>query len=67
MSKRGCVFRLTGVDGDGEALHGGDGEGSEQRTDADVDENVRATDPRRKIEHAHHTQNQHQRHVDQET
>lgn len=44
-----AMMMLTGVDGDGEALHGGDGEGSEQRADTDVDEDVRATDPRRQI------------------
>lgn len=38
------MFGLTGVDGDGEALHRGDGEGSEQRADADVDEDVGVTD-----------------------
>lgn len=31
---------LTGVNGDGEALHGGHSEGAEQRADADVDQDV---------------------------
>ena len=60
-----CYF--TGVDGDGEALHGGDGERPEQRADADVDEDVGATDPRREIENEHRTQQQHRRQVHQET
>lgn len=58
---------LTGLDGDGEAFHGGDGESSEQRTDADVDEDVGASDPRREIQHEDGTQYQHQRHVHKET
>lgn len=36
----GGQLTLTGVDGDGEALHRGHGEGAEQRADADVDQNV---------------------------
>lgn len=61
-----CVSFLTGVDGDGEALHGGDGERSEQRADADVDQDVRLTDPRREVQHENRTQNQHHGHVHQE-
>lgn len=62
----GSIWSLTSVDGDGEALHRRDGEGSEQRADADVDEDVGGTEPRREIQHENRTQNQHERHVHQE-
>lgn len=42
----GAQLTLTGVDGDGEALHRGDGEGAEQRADADVDQDVGGAEPR---------------------
>lgn len=58
---------LTRVDGDGEALHGGDGEGAEQGADADVDQDVGLAVPRTEIQHQDGAQNQHQRHVHQET
>lgn len=61
------MFSLTSVDGYGEALHRGDSEGSKQRADADVDEDVGGTEPRGEIKHENCAQNQHQRHEDQET
>lgn len=42
----GDELALTGVDGDGEALHRGDSEGAEQRADADVDQDVGGAEPR---------------------
>lgn len=62
-----CFFSLTSVDGYGEALYWGDSEGSKQRADADVDEDVGGTEPRWEIKHENCAQNQHHRHEDQET
>lgn len=42
----GGQLTLTGVDGDGKALHWGDGEGAKQRADADVDQDVGRAEPR---------------------
>lgn len=63
----GGQLTLTGVDGDGEALHRGDGEGAEQRADADVDQDVGRAEPRTEVQHQDRTQDQHHRHVDQKT
>lgn len=62
-----AVFPLTSVDGDGETLRWGDSEGSEQRADADVDEDVGRTEPRWETKHENCAQNQHHRHEGQET
>lgn len=40
MGPAGGQLTLTGVDGDGEALHRGHSEGAKQGADADVDQNV---------------------------
>lgn len=58
---------LTCVDGDGQALHRGHGEGTEQGADADVDQDVGPTEARTDVEHEHDAQNQHSRGVHQET
>lgn len=50
---------LTCINGDGETFHRGDGEGSEQRADADVDEDVGPTKPRTGVHHENRTQQQH--------
>lgn len=58
---------LTGVDGYGEALHRRYSESSQQRADADVDQDVGTTGPRTEIQNQNRTQNQHRHNIDQET